>query len=285
MVDRNLKIAVTGSSGFIGQYVLAELGKNQNDLVAVSRQKNHLSGLSKSVRIVELDINNLNENPYEMLGCPDVLIHLAWGGLPNYKSAHHFEKELPAQFLFLESLVRSGLKNLLVTGTCFEYGMQSGALSESMSTKPDNPYGLAKNCLRKQLECLKKEMPFILTWARLFYMYGDGQSENSLYSQLKTAISNDEMSFNMSGGEQLRDFMHVTDVARLLVVLATNGRDNGIVNICSGIPVSIRKLVEGWIEEKGVNISLNLGHYPYPDYEPMEFWGDPSKIKSLLDIA
>ena len=104
------------------------------------------------------------------MGRPDVLIHLAWGGLPNYRSLHHFEHELPIQYRFLSDLVRSGLSGLVVAGTCFEYGMQSGQLSEDMGSCPDNPYGFAKDALRRQLEYLHEVNSFALTWARLFYI-------------------------------------------------------------------------------------------------------------------
>ncbi|MEE8617691.1 MAG: hypothetical protein V3S86_00280 [Nitrosomonadaceae bacterium] len=52
-------------------------------------------------------------------------------------------------------------------------------------------------------------------------------------------------------------------------------------NIYSGEPVSVRKLVERWLHENNWKIELNLGHYPYPDYEPMAFWGDSSRIDSI----
>ena len=48
---------------------------------------------------------------------------------------------------------------------------------------------------------------------------------------------------------------------------------NGIINCCSGIPISIRNLVENYLKENNKHIKLNLGYYPYPDYEPMAFWG------------
>ena len=60
-------------------------------------------------------------------------------------------------------------------------------------------------------------------------------------------------------------------------------RDNGVVNVCSGEPISVRKLVEGWIEDNGWSIKLNLGYYPYPDYEPMAFWGDRRKLDRCLE--
>jgi dTDP-6-deoxy-L-talose 4-dehydrogenase (NAD+) len=213
---------------------------------------------------------------------PDVLIHLAWSGLPNYKSLHHFEQELPAQYRFLKGLIESGLQTLVVAGTCFEYGMQSGSLSEDIAPRPNNPYGSAKDALRCDLEYLKAAHPFQLTWARFFYLYGEGQPESSLLPQLRQAAERGDRIFNMSGGEQLRDYLPVAEAARYLVSLALAKKDIGIVNVCAGAPVSVRKLVEGWIQENGWLITPNLGHYPYPDYEPMAFWGDPEKLYSLI---
>src|ERR1019366_10711493 len=139
--------------------------------------------------------------------------------------------ELPAQYRFLKALVESGLKNLLVTGTCFEYGMRSGPLREDAEARPDNPYGFAKDTLRRELEYLQQVRPFNLTWARLFYLYGEGQAENSLLPQLKKAVERGDRAFNMSGGEQLRDYLPVADVVGYLVSLAMTFRDNGVVNV------------------------------------------------------
>jgi dTDP-6-deoxy-L-talose 4-dehydrogenase (NAD+) len=179
-------------------------------------------------------------------------------------------------------MIESGLKNILVAGTCFEYGMRSGPLSEGVETRPTNPYGFAKDSLRRQLEYLKVFVPFNLIWARLFYLYGEGQAENSLFPQLRTAVERRDRAFDMSGGEQLRDYLQISEVAKMIVALVMKQRDVGPINICSGQPISVRKLVEEWIKANGWSISLNLGHYPYPDYEPMAFWGDRRKLDELL---
>jgi len=50
--------------------------------------------------VVRLDLAAAPANTFELLERPDVLIHLAWGGLPNYRSLHHFEQELPLQYRF-----------------------------------------------------------------------------------------------------------------------------------------------------------------------------------------
>lgn len=278
-----MKVAVTGASGFIGQHVLAELARSSVEVVAVTRTATKLPIVNTTIKIVEMDISCPDSNSFNRLGRPDVLIHLAWDGLPNYKSLHHFETELPRQYTFLKALVDAGLPSLLVAGTCFEYGMRSGPLSEDMDTFPGNPYGYAKDALRKQMEFLQSTTAFTLTWARLFYMYGEGQPMSSLYPLLKNAVQRREPLFNMSGGEQLRDYLPADEVARLLVALAKHQVDLGVVNVSAGTPISVRKLVEGWLDENGWEIELNLGYYPYPDYEPMAFWGDRRYLNKILE--
>ena len=277
------KVAVTGASGFIGRHVLAELACHPVEVIAATRDATKLADTAKNVHVVELDLAAPQPGDYERLHGPDVCIHLAWDGLPNYDSLHHFETELPRQYLFLHGLVEAGLPALLVTGTCFEYGMQSGALSEDYTPLPSNPYGYAKDALRRQLEFLREKMPFALTWARLFYLYGDGQPKSSLLPQLKEAVAHNESAFNMSGGEQLRDYMPVKEVAAILVKLALRQEDIGVVNVCSGKPISVRTLVEGCLRDNRWDIELNLGHYDYPDYEPMAFWGCRRRLNTILE--
>lgn len=276
-----MKIAITGASGFVGRAVLAELSRR--GIVATGCGRANLDAVSAlGHRAVRLDLHDASADAFGKLGCPDVLVHLAWGGLPNYRSLHHIDSELPAHYRFLRGMVESGLKSLVVTGTSLEYGMQSGPLREDLHTKPANPYGFSKDALRRALEFLKASRPFALTWARLFYVYGEGQAETSLLPQLRHAVERGEKVFNMSGGEQLRDYLAVEEAGRLLASLAVSGRDEGVVNVCSGRPVSVRRLVEGWIRDNGWRIDLNLAHYPYPDYEPMAFWGDRRKLDGIL---
>jgi dTDP-6-deoxy-L-talose 4-dehydrogenase (NAD+) len=253
-----MNVAVSGASGFIGRHVVAELERLGVGTTRVTRS---------------------SPLPSPM---PDTLIHLAWAGLPNYRSLHHFEEELPAQYAFLKQCLNAGVRTLVVAGTCFEYGMQSGPLNEQMDTRPAHPYGLAKDTLRRQLQELQRGSPFALTWARLFYLYGDGQAASSLWPQLQAAVARGDALFPMSGGEQLRDYLTVKEVAGYLAGLALAQRDSGIVNVCSGHPISVRRLVEGWIAENAWDIRPRLGHFPYADHEPMAFWGDRHKLDRLL---
>jgi nucleoside-diphosphate-sugar epimerase len=279
-----MKIAVTGASGFVGRHVLTALLEHKVEVVAVTRDMARLSGLSDSIDVITMDMAHPEPDCFGRLGNPDVLIHLAWDGLPNYMSLHHFESELPRHYRFLKAMVAAGLPTVLIAGTCQEYGMQSGPLSEDLRAMPGTPYSYAKDALRRQLDFLKASQPFELTWARLFYIYGEGQPKSSLYQQLKDAVLRGEPTFNMSGGEQLRDYLPAAEAGRMIVRLALTARGNpAVVNICSGQPISVRRLVEQWLLTQGWKIRLNLGHYPYPDYEPMAFWGDRRRLDRFLN--
>ncbi|MGZ3852776.1 MAG: NAD-dependent epimerase/dehydratase family protein, partial [Flavisolibacter sp.] len=233
---------------------------------------------------LSLDLNTLDADKdyFGYFGYPDVLIHLAWEGLPNYKSTFHIEENLPRHFSFLANLVQNGLKDVTVTGTCFEYGLREGSLDEDIPSSPANPYAMAKDSLRKMLEELKGLFPFSLKWVRLFYMYGEGQNPNSILAQLERAIQNKEAVFNMSGGEQTRDYLPVEKVSEYIVRIALQNQTEGIINCCSGFPVSIKNLVTNYLNQRASSIKLNLGFYPYPDYEPMAFWGNNEKLKAIL---
>lgn len=279
------KILVTGATGFIGNYVINELLLRNCEVIATSssQAKAIAAGWYSQVKYVPFDLTTFNNNInyYSFFGEPDAIIHLAWEGLPNYKAPFHVQENLPRHLTFLENLVNNGLKDLLVTGTCFEYGMKEGCLLEDMETEPANPYALAKDQLRRALEKLAVEKQIHFKWVRLFYMYGKGQGANSLFSQLDKALVNKEPVFNMSGGEQERDFLPVEEVAKNIVAIALQNKVEGIINCCSGRPVAVKDLVQEYLAANNKTIKLNLGYYTYTDYEPMKFWGDNSKLKSI----
>jgi nucleoside-diphosphate-sugar epimerase len=279
-----MKVLVTGATGFIGRHLIPQLLAQGHAVTAVARDENKARKFDwfGKVDFSAFDIHQPIENPFQRFGQPDAVMHLAWSGLPNYNALFHFEENLPADYRFLKSLVEGGASHLLVSGTCFEYGMKSGLLAEYMPTAPANPYALAKDTLRKFLQSLQQQHTFTLQWTRLFYMYGAGQNLNSLLAQLDRAIDSGESVFNMSGGEQLRDYLHVEEVASRLVTLMAHPQCSGVVNVCSGEPISIRRLVERHLALRGASIQLNLGYYPYPDYEPMAFWGDAQKFSSII---
>jgi len=280
------KILVTGATGFIGNYVVEALLKQNYHVIAssVSAEKARSFRWFERVTYIQFDLSFFDDGVdyFAFFGRPDTMIHLAWEGLPNYKAAFHYDINLPRHFSFLSNILRHGLASLSVTGTCFEYGMHEGMLSEDMPSDPANPYAHAKDDLRKKLQQLQQAITFDFKWIRLFYMYGQGQNPNSLLSQLQKALDEKAMSFNMSGGEQVRDYLPVEKVAEYIVMIALQTKLGGIINCCSGQPVSVKELVEAYLRRKNAAIHLNLGYYPYTDYEPMAFWGDIKRLETVI---
>lgn len=281
-----MRVMVTGATGFVGRHVVNELLVRGHSVVAIARNIKRAREMPwfDRVEFIQCDLHEGFKSLFQPERLPNVIVHLAWPGLPNYRDFFHISKNLPADLAFLEAAVKSGVPHLLVAGTCLEYGMQYGPLTEETKTYPSTPYGFAKDALRKALQLLQKERPFTLQWMRLFYMYGEGQNKNSLLAQLDCAIDDGLPVFDMSAGDQLRDYLPIQKVAENFVLALENPQAVGVINCCSGKPISVLDLVKQRCETKASNIKLNRGHYPYPDYEPMAFWGVPSKLTILRSV-
>ncbi len=280
------KILVTGATGFIGNHTINELLKKDLHVIATSSNAQKASSFEwfDRVEYLPFDIHALSPDVdyYTFFNRPDILIHLAWEGLPNYKESFHVTENLPAHDAFLKNLIQNGLRNITVTGTCFEYGMQEGMLNEELPSIPANAYAIAKDKLRISIENFIVKLQCSFKWVRLFYLYGQGQRANSLLSQLQSALDRKNEVFNMSPGDQLRDYLEVRQAANYLVRIALQEKVTGIVNCCSGTPITVKQLVTDYLNEQGKHIKLNLGYYPYPDIEPRNFWGYTGKLKTIL---
>jgi dTDP-6-deoxy-L-talose 4-dehydrogenase (NAD+) len=281
-----MKILVTGATGFVGNHVIEYLLDKKHNVIATARNVEKIEHFEwfPSVQYLPFDINSAYDKSalFDYFGQPDKLIHLAWEGLPNFNSPIHIESNLMNQYRFLKSYLDAGGKHLLVTGTCFEYGLQDGCLSEDVLPNPITAYGIAKDSLRKFLQLLHSQQnPFIFQWVRLFYIYGQGQQATSIIPQLEAAIERKDAVFNMSGGEQTRDYLPVSKVAEYICRIALQEDITGVINCCSNEPLSVKRLVEDYIKLHSASIQMNLGHYPYTKYEPMHFWGDNTRLKSI----
>lgn len=281
-----MKILVTGATGFVGNHLIPRLLEKNLEVIATSRSREKAQECSwyKDVSFIEFDFDHQPEdNLYRLFNQPDKLIHLAWKGLPNYKSIQHLEENVFSHFFFLKNLIRHGLTDLNIVGTCLEYGLREGCQEENACTTPTTHYGLAKNTLRLFVEALQADYDFHFKWVRLYYIYGRGQNEKSLFSQLKKAVNEKWTSFNMSKGEQIRDFIPLPEASKYLIDISLQDEIQGVINCCSGQPISVRRFVENFFQENNYEIELNLGFYPYPDYEPLAFWGDTHKLNRIIN--
>ncbi len=191
---------------------------------------------------------------------PNAIIHLAWSGLPNYESEKHFEN-VDWQTDFIEEAVRDGIRNITVTGTCLE------------TVKNPPPYALAKLKLQSNLAAILPE----LKWARLWYLFGDGQPDHCLLPRLMNAVTNHEPRFSVIDGN--RDFISVTNVARMLVRVAEQEEVTGIIDVCHGFAQSVKSFCKKYV----TNSTELVTDYPRPSYEPYSFHGDRTKLNRILE--
>lgn len=270
-------IAVTGASGFVGKHVLNAIAVAGHRTIALSRNPIE----ADRCQWMHFDLSDPDSATIRAITQADSVIHLAWGDLPNYRNTSHLDFELPRQIAFVDRLAQEGVRALVVSGTCLEYGSQEGMCTEQMQPSPKLPYPHAKELLRQHLMLLRQRKYFALAWCRLFYMFGDGQPAHSLWQQLRTKADQGERLFPMSGGQQVRDFLPVTEVARRLTLLALTSTDVGTVNICSGAPMTVEQIVRDWIRDNRWTIEPELGRFPYPDYEPFAFWGSIDRWRDV----
>jgi dTDP-6-deoxy-L-talose 4-dehydrogenase (NAD+) len=121
-----------------------------------------------------------------------------------------------------------------------------------------------------------------MRWLRVFYLYGRGQSPSSLYTTFHAAVARGDRRFDLSPGDQIRDYLQVEDAAEAIVQVALAPDTPDLVNVCSGAPTTVRALVERWRAELGADIELNFGARDYPRHEPFAFWGDNSRLRRIL---
>lgn len=277
-------VLITGATGFIGGYVIDELLKTNLNLIASSRDENKAKKMSwyNKLTYIPIDLESFQPDVYTFCHKPDIVVDLAWQGLPNYNELFHFEKNTMTHYNFLKTMIENGCHDVVSIGTCFEYGLVDGEIEETAVTNPQTAYGLAKDTLRRYLQILQLHEQFKLSWLRLFYVYGKGQSQKSLYSLIQSAVANNDKEFNMSPGQQIRDFVHASVVAKYIARIVVNELDCGVINCGSGTPKSVENFVRECLSEYRYSMKLNLGYYPYNSYEPMSFWASTKKMKQLL---
>lgn len=285
-----MKTLVTGATGLIGNYVIHRLLSHNHEVVATSANEKKARRMDwfGKVDYRELDISAIHSfhtaghNLCEYFNKPDRIIHIAWKDSNLHESLVHFESNLLTHYAFLKALIDQGIEDVTVTGTSLEYGYQSGCLDESVIADPVVPYALAKYALLKLLQRVQKKSLFNLKWVRFFNVHGTRQHTNSLLYQLDQAVINKQPVFNMSGGEQVRDFLPVEKAADYLVKIAYQNNTTGVINCCSGVPVKLKDFVEDYFRSRNHPIRLNTGYYPYKDYEPMIFYGNNEKLLKIL---
>lgn len=273
------KILVTGANGYIGRHVVSELVKMGHEVIACDIT----DGESKpGVKYVKFDLFNLPEqNIFELLGKPDVCLHMAWRNGFVHNSDTHMG-DLSAHYRFLTSLIEGGLKQLAVMGTMHEVGYWEGAIDENTPCNPMSQYAIAKDSLRRSMMLYCKQHECILQWLRCFYILGDDRMNNSIFCKILAAAEEGKKTFPFTSGKNKYDFILVDELATLLAITVSQDKVNGIINCCTGRPTSLADRVEQFIKENSLDIKLEYGAFPDRLYDSPCIYGEVTKINQII---
>lgn len=272
------KIVVTGSGGYIGRHVVKELLDLGHEVTAVDIRND---GVDQRARRMELSIFEDEPNIYEILGSPDVCVHLAWRNGFVHNAASHME-DLSGHFRFLRNMIEGGLKHVAVMGTMHEIGYWEGAIDENTPCNPMSQYGVAKNALRQAMMQLTREKGVDLYWLRAYYILGDDMKNHSIFTKILQMAQEGAETFPFNSGKNRYDFIQVDQLAKYIALASTQEEVTGIINVCTGKPVSLAEKVEEFIKEKGLSIKLAYGAFPDRPYDSPGIWGDPGKMQKIL---
>jgi nucleoside-diphosphate-sugar epimerase len=278
-----MRVFLTGASGFIGSHVARTLLSTGCEVAILARPGNPLWRLGDMARHLTLLKGELSDiaalRPALGEWKPEACIHLAWYVEPvKYMTSPENIPALTASLTLLDELIQAGCRHIVMAGTCWEYDTDAGFLREDGPTRPTTLYAAAKLSLSLLGQHIASAAGVHFAWARLFYLYGPYEDERRAVPAVIRALLRGE-AFPMTKGEQVRDYLHVEDVASALCALAERGM-SGIVNIASGMPATMRQVMETIGEITGRTDLIRFGELPYRDWEPRFICGDNLRLRS-----
>jgi len=271
-------ILITGAGGYIGRHVVEAVLDNGAKVVACDIYTDEIDSRAE---ILNANIFSGEEDIFRQLGEPDVCLHMAWKDGFVHNSNSHM-RNLSDHYIFLQNMVAGGLKHLAVMGTMHEIGYHEGAIDEDTPCNPTSMYGIAKDALRRSTFLMVQGKDVQFQWLRAFYIYGDDLKSQSIFAKLIRAEQEGKVTFPFTTGKNKYDFIHVNTLAEQIAAVVTQNAINGIINCCTGKPMSLSEKVEEFIAEHGMNIKLEYGAFPDRPYDSPGVWGDSAKIESVL---
>jgi nucleoside-diphosphate-sugar epimerase len=278
-------VLVTGASGFIGASLTRRLAASGAQVVVLAHPQDPLTRLADLLpqltvqRVDLLDLAALAANVAQTR--PDLCYHLAWYVEPGaYLTSRRNLDFVAASWQLAMALMNAGCQRLVGVGTCFEYDTEQGYLTEDSPERPTTLYAAAKLAARHLLGQLTAESGMSFVWARLFYQYGPAEDPRRLVAYLvQTLLAGRPVP--LTPGEQVRDYLYLEDVAAALEAVGASAL-TGVINIGSGVPVTVRQLAETLGDLLGRRDLLQFGAKPYAHGDPMFVCSQPQRLRHEL---
>lgn len=270
-----MKIFLTGGTGFVGSHFLNQVLGQGHEVIALRRP-----GSEPRIKLTRQPVwldGALDGDHSSSLAGVNVFVHLA-SHTPNppYDTLDRcLYWNAFASLQLARQAVEQGVKQFIVAGSCFEYGRSADRLGDLDVDSPLEPalsYPTSKAAASMAFMGLARELNLQLKLLRIFQVYGEGEPESRLWpSLMKAAFAGQD--FPMSGGEQVRDFIPVGEVARQFVeALDFRGSVPGqpiVDHVATGQPQSLLSFAEQWWQQWGAKGKLIVGAVPYRHNEVM----------------
>lgn len=273
------RVLLTGGTGFVGRQVARALATRGTPLRLVTRDPSRLPPDLAAQPLLDLrqTADLFAASPADLSAlCAgvDTVIHAAWYAEPGlYLTAEANLDCLAGTLRLGQAAVAAGVRRFVGLGTCFEYALSADRLSTDAPLAPHTLYGAAKASAGLTLGRLMAQTGVSFAWARLFYLYGEGEDTRRLVPYIRARLAAGERA-ELSSGRQIRDFLDVAEAGRQIAALAASAHQ-GPANICSGQRTSVADLAHRIATEYGREDLLAFGARPDSPGDPAHVVGVP----------
>jgi len=280
-IEQKLRVLLTGATGFIGSHVARLLVNANCEVHALVRENSNLwriKDIASQLNLVQADLLAADKVQVQLDKIrPEMCLHLAWYAVPTkYLTAHENIDLLRGSLQLISYLAQLGCKRFVGLGTCFEYDIGAECLTETSPVKPRNLYAASKLALQTVLGQLASTTGMEAVWLRLFYLYGPYEPEQRLVPAVVCSLLRNQVA-KVTKGEQVRDFLHVEDVAAAIWAVAQSNL-TGPVNIGSGKAVTVRDIATRIGDILNHPELIEFGALPHNPTDPMFVCADNHKL-------